>query len=518
MSLRTITEHEMKASGVASLPTRPTSPREFGGRGFTAQELKAAFDRLPRLVAERYNELVSHILDGSYLNELPYEAGVTLRQHIDDLTARLASEEESNAEQEGILPAHGTVLERHEAQVEMLSERMNDAEAGLLLIRELLLGNIFAEATVEDAYLVRMTAGGLSIADGVTTRVLCIQGDTVAEEDSLRHASFSGISVTGKNLISRDKLNAFFDFGLSTQLNEDGSLALSGTNTSSGQISLIQSPSITIPAGRYSFRCLFSPQMGNYNHFEVLVHLGERTVYEYDLKTVNFTVSEPTTFSLTLRLKKTGLNCDGYIIHPTLVFGTTTLTEGIPSTSDTSFALSAPVSLGKWDYIDAGRGRLVRQTGSVTFNGTESGWSEVTTGSGHIKMNYPLPDFAVSEASSDAVSPFVTTHYPRISDGAAWNGENGASVSPLGNYGVVDTNCPTLAEWKNHLAALAEAGTPLTVVYKKATATEEDIPLPAGYTAWRDGLERVLTDETSPSDVLPTITQSYYIMMGGEGA
>ena len=46
---------------VSSLPTRPTSPVALGGRGYSPSEMKAAFDKLPLYVIERFNSLIDDI-------------------------------------------------------------------------------------------------------------------------------------------------------------------------------------------------------------------------------------------------------------------------------------------------------------------------------------------------------------------------------------------------------------------------------------------------------------------------
>ena len=62
MNATKITDGELNEARVASLPTHPTSPTLFGGRGYTATEMKEAFDRLPLLIAERYNLLIEDAL------------------------------------------------------------------------------------------------------------------------------------------------------------------------------------------------------------------------------------------------------------------------------------------------------------------------------------------------------------------------------------------------------------------------------------------------------------------------
>ena len=50
MQSKFITESEVAALKVASLPTRPTAKEAFGGKGFSAEEMKAAFDRFPEFI------------------------------------------------------------------------------------------------------------------------------------------------------------------------------------------------------------------------------------------------------------------------------------------------------------------------------------------------------------------------------------------------------------------------------------------------------------------------------------
>ena len=46
---------------ISALPTRPTAPTSFGGKGYTATEMKAAFDRLPLFIIEKYNQLIESL-------------------------------------------------------------------------------------------------------------------------------------------------------------------------------------------------------------------------------------------------------------------------------------------------------------------------------------------------------------------------------------------------------------------------------------------------------------------------
>lgn len=58
-----ITEGEIGPLKVASLPSRPTAPTSFGGKGYTATQMKEAFDRLPLLIIGRLNSLIGDLQD-----------------------------------------------------------------------------------------------------------------------------------------------------------------------------------------------------------------------------------------------------------------------------------------------------------------------------------------------------------------------------------------------------------------------------------------------------------------------
>lgn len=71
MSIQKITQSELLSTGVRSLPNRPSAPSLYSGRTLSATELKEAFDRLPTLIAERFNALLESA--GLYDEEHPRE-------------------------------------------------------------------------------------------------------------------------------------------------------------------------------------------------------------------------------------------------------------------------------------------------------------------------------------------------------------------------------------------------------------------------------------------------------------
>lgn len=61
MNTTKILDSEISGLKIASLPTRPTAPQSFGGKGYTAAQMKAAFDKLPMLIIDRFNLLMDDI-------------------------------------------------------------------------------------------------------------------------------------------------------------------------------------------------------------------------------------------------------------------------------------------------------------------------------------------------------------------------------------------------------------------------------------------------------------------------
>ena len=61
MRTKPILESEYASLRISALPSRPTASSAFGGRGYTASQLKEAFDQLPMLLVERFNALLEDI-------------------------------------------------------------------------------------------------------------------------------------------------------------------------------------------------------------------------------------------------------------------------------------------------------------------------------------------------------------------------------------------------------------------------------------------------------------------------
>lgn len=87
MTTKKITSDEITKHAVASLPTRPTESVAFGGNGYTSAEMKEAFDKLPKLIIERFNLLISDVEDGQILSDIPtnIESMPTLQELINGI-------------------------------------------------------------------------------------------------------------------------------------------------------------------------------------------------------------------------------------------------------------------------------------------------------------------------------------------------------------------------------------------------------------------------------------------------
>ena len=90
MKTKKITDAEIEAMKISSLPSRPTSASLYGGEGLSSAEMKAAFDKLPLYVIARLNSLIDDITregDGSIAESIPtgLDNGHTLAMLFSDI-------------------------------------------------------------------------------------------------------------------------------------------------------------------------------------------------------------------------------------------------------------------------------------------------------------------------------------------------------------------------------------------------------------------------------------------------
>ena len=61
MKAKKIYNSDIDSILISSLPSRPTAPSAQGGAGFSARNMKEAFDKLPLFIIERYNRLIDDV-------------------------------------------------------------------------------------------------------------------------------------------------------------------------------------------------------------------------------------------------------------------------------------------------------------------------------------------------------------------------------------------------------------------------------------------------------------------------
>ena len=240
MILQEITERELSVNGVVSLPTRPGASREFGGRSYTPTQLKEAFDRLPRLIAERYNQLLHAIDEGDLAESLMVMKDgvpVTIKAYLEEILLRQETGEEKQLQIEAV---QDTISQEQRTQAQTMSEmdafvrdaldvmdaditylsiKANMAEENINTLYAIAKDTVVVLETTEDTYSTRQTGGGTSVIDGTPTIVKKIQGNTEAV-------------VTSKNLIDLgSRIGSGVTVGGITVTADNNTLTFTGANT-----------------------------------------------------------------------------------------------------------------------------------------------------------------------------------------------------------------------------------------------------------------------------------------------
>lgn len=87
MSIKRITEEEVRSLWVQRLSDTPNRQGKFGTMGLSAAEMKAAYDALPLRIVEAYNTLVDVIEGGRLADYIPSSEGKTLADLFGDITS-----------------------------------------------------------------------------------------------------------------------------------------------------------------------------------------------------------------------------------------------------------------------------------------------------------------------------------------------------------------------------------------------------------------------------------------------
>lgn len=399
MSMQTITERELVENGVSSLPLTPTASPALGGRDYTPSEVKAAFDRLPRLIAARLNALLDAVTDGTLLADIPVAFGdgtlslsellALLGDHLINPPApdSAPAPESGNtvtsggvytalaALREEVLSAAKTATDnalraqklRYDAATGVLSLAAEEGSAAfdsaslpipgmqetLALLRTLLGASVLSE-TVEDAFTTRPTAGGLSVVDEAPTTVHKITGASAA--------SINLATVKDQTIVS----NGVTFIGSAT----DGTVQMTGSVTEENEYATATvTTGFYLPVGTYT---LYAPHKADKVGWHVR-NAQSTSIAELNWNgtttAVSFTVSAAGSYHLYVLIPRSAGTLD-YTETPMLLRSDRTASlpafepyyAGIKSAG---FMGIASTGINLVDFSDAPEGKLVTATGSI---------------------------------------------------------------------------------------------------------------------------------------------------------
>ena len=318
----------------------------------------------------------------------------------------------------------------------------------------------------------------------------------------LKNAFFKEIVSTGKNLIPYpyyEKSRVIN--GITYTVNSDGSILLNGTATANSSFVLVSDLSPIKLDKSESYFLSGCPSGGGFERYRIFI---QNTAYQQGYSDVGNGVSftaEYTDYYIFIIIRE-GATVNNLVFSPMLNHGTSALPYE-PYTSDTLSA-ATPIELAEYDVAYPETGETKRNSGKKVFDGTET-WEARGSAGDLYRYGAVLANVKTSGACVANLS-----------------GENsGASVA--GNYFIdtefkVFTNIATVDEWKAHLAEIATAGNPLTVIYETAEAITEATPFDKSkYIAWKNGSETIEqgANDNSEYGAENTVKQDYFTLTGG---
>lgn len=318
----------------------------------------------------------------------------------------------------------------------------------------------------------------------------------------LKNVFFKEIVSTGKNLIPFPYYNKSGVInGITYTVNSDGSIFVNGTATANSSFVLVSNISPTRLNKSKKYVLSGCPAGGGFESYRIFI---QNTTYQQGYSDVGNGVpftAEYTDYYIFIIIWE-GFTVNNLVFKPMLQFGTIA-TAYEPYISDTLSA-ATPIELAEYDVAYPETGETKRNSGKKVFDGTET-WEARGSAGDLYRYGAVLANVKTSGACVANLS-----------------GENsGASVA--GNYFIdtefkVFTNIATVDEWKAHLAEIATAGNPLTVIYETAEATTEATPFDKSkYTAWKNGSETIEQGSTDNSEygAEDTVKQDYFTLTGG---
>lgn len=328
----------------------------------------------------------------------------------------------------------------------------------------------------------------------------------------LKNAFFKEIVSTGRNLIPYPYVTKTSTIkGVTFTVNNDGTVNVNGTATDGDALFyLVSAYNLSL-----SEECYFSgcPAGGSSSSYLLQVYTSAPQYYS-DTGS-GFLVPANIDVAVVLVVRN-GFTANNLVFKPMLNYGSSAL----PYEPYTQSVLSLPeaVELTEYDTAYPETGEIQKQSNTITFNGTET-WQIYTLNEGNTQEGYTCFETILSPKS---VSPengqnSVTNNYMWSKYGyASTNSGACQSTNYLGTNIIIKQNqFNTIGEWKAHLAALSEAGNPLTVTYKTAEATTEQADFSAdSYIAWKNGSETIEQGDTDNSEygAENTVEQDYYLL------
>ena len=210
MNTTKILDSEISALKVSSLPSRPTAPTAFGGKGYTAKEMKEAFDKLPLFIIERFNSLIDDICEGgegSVADSI--KTGINTRHTLSDFFNDIQSGTASfyiSLGEENLYD----FCDRMERDMELFRKAISEVTGSFIETVKTDSGSI----TLEHARIYRLgechsltVSVPKSIADEYFSELSFDSGDSATEFSSAAMIRFSGDDVADEVFIPKENMH-----------------------------------------------------------------------------------------------------------------------------------------------------------------------------------------------------------------------------------------------------------------------------------------------------------------------
>lgn len=338
----------------------------------------------------------------------------------------------------------------------------------------------------------------------------------------LKNAYFKGLRSTGRNLIPFPySEGTTTKNGVTFTVNDDGSVTVNGTATSKTNFSFVSSsnPILAFPIGTV-LSLAGGPSGGSGTTFFLNLLSTDYTEVITDTGNGGTLTTTKKAYYLYFRVEQ-GVTLTNAVIRPMLNYGSSALPYEQYKSNELS--LPAPIELAEWDTLDFVKNQKNVQSNTITFDGTESGWSPTLplaenvvsialnlggkNGTGNAYMNSTIRVGIPSNSPNDNAGCYLTNANYSLT--LVWFRQ---SAYP----NVID-----LVSAKAQLAAWNAAGNPLTICYQTATVTTTPLNATENrYTAYNNGSETVIQGTTDNSEygAENTLTQNYAEVKGGTQA